>query len=227
MKIGDEVWKPIPDFPGYFVSNFGQVSSPRKSRLKLVANHTHGRLFVTLYRKLDTNDYVKVAAYVHLLVADAFLGPCPAGKVVRHRDNNFTNNRWDNLNHGTLLENNHDMRGHGTNGLGENSTRSKVDALTVVNIRRDRRAGLTQKELRAKYDIYPVEIYQYESWNPEKYVRDLEAMLTTVGFSSANYLRLRKEVRILLRDRHAPKRQKLKARVRYIHSIVKQMKLCV
>lgn len=42
---------------------------------------------------------------VHRLVAAAFLGPCPAGQEVMHKDDNPGNARLDNLSYGTHLEN--------------------------------------------------------------------------------------------------------------------------
>ena len=51
----------------------------------------------------------------HVLVAEAFLGPCPEGQLVRHYDDNGVNNVVWNLLYGTYKQNSEDMirnRGH-------------------------------------------------------------------------------------------------------------------
>jgi hypothetical protein len=50
---------------------------------------------------------------VHVLVAAAFLGPCPDGQEVRHLDGDKLNNCLDNLIYGTRSENNLDTVRHG------------------------------------------------------------------------------------------------------------------
>lgn len=42
---------------------------------------------------------------VHVLVAHAFLGPCPPDHEVNHKDGDKANNRWDNLEYLTHAEN--------------------------------------------------------------------------------------------------------------------------
>jgi len=43
--------------------------------------------------------------YLHKIVAEAFLGPCPAGQVVDHVNENKLDNRADNLEYVTRPEN--------------------------------------------------------------------------------------------------------------------------
>lgn len=50
---------------------------------------------------------------VHMLVAEAFLGPRPIGQEVRHKDDDRTNPRLDNLEYGTRQDNVNDMMGRG------------------------------------------------------------------------------------------------------------------
>lgn len=51
---------------------------------------------------------------VHSLVAAAFIGPCPQGQEVRHKDGTRTNNTADNLEYGTRTDNLRDAIRHGT-----------------------------------------------------------------------------------------------------------------
>lgn len=51
--------------------------------------------------------------YIHRLVLEAFVGPCPDGMEALHSDGNKTNNNVDNLRWGTPSENNRDIVKHG------------------------------------------------------------------------------------------------------------------
>lgn len=82
-----EVWRVCPTSPQYQVSNLGRVIGPR------------GRL---LKPWKDTSGYLQVrgnpgAHSVHRMVAAAFIGPCPAGHEVAHKDHDRANARLDNL----------------------------------------------------------------------------------------------------------------------------------
>jgi len=58
------------------------------------------------YLSVSTSYHCKKKTYyIHLLVARKFLGPCPPGKEVHHRDHNKQNNRWDNLKYVTSSQN--------------------------------------------------------------------------------------------------------------------------
>ena len=96
-RIGIEVWKGIPSFKNYEVSNLGNVRSLnyRKTRkIKLLAKliNNKGRYSVNLYKKskMYANQYISV------LVAKAFLNHQPnGGKIVVDHINNIKSN--DNL----------------------------------------------------------------------------------------------------------------------------------
>lgn len=73
---------------------------------------------------------------VHRLVMAAFIGQCPDGEEVRHKDGYRTNNRLGNLQYGTRAENMKDAAEHGTLCCGENHVRSKLTADEVSGIRK-------------------------------------------------------------------------------------------
>lgn len=95
-----EEWRPVVGYEGlYEVSNFGRVQTLRRNR-PLKATPSHGYPTVGLWsnRKRQTRR-------VHVLVAAAFIGPCPPGKEVNHIDSNPANSRADNLEYLTHAEN--------------------------------------------------------------------------------------------------------------------------
>jgi hypothetical protein len=104
-----EIWKDIPNYEGmYQVSNLGNVKSfithnGTNTRILKPSITIHGYLYVSVYRNLKQKKFS-----VHVLVAMAFLGHKPNGKldiVVDHKDNNKLNNRLDNLQITTAREN--------------------------------------------------------------------------------------------------------------------------
>jgi hypothetical protein len=107
-----EEWRPIPDIPLYEVSNRGRVRSWNRVRDSLEprilspVKRGSGHLYVALPGRISRQ--------VHHLVALAFIGPRPDGLVLRHLDDDRTNNRVDNLAYGTPSENQHDSVANGT-----------------------------------------------------------------------------------------------------------------
>ena len=100
-----EVWKSILD-GWYEVSSLGRVrrAKPGKATYigKLAGYHLddEGRLYVKLTVKGSTKGY-----WIHTLVANAFLGPCPKSKEINHKNLVQTDNRADNLEYLTHQEN--------------------------------------------------------------------------------------------------------------------------
>lgn len=121
MNATPEQWRPIPNFPDYEVSDRGRVKSWRKwnggpaPRLLSLVPGRNGYLRVGL----TVRPCASVSRLVHQLVLEAFVGPRPAGQVVRHLDGNRANNSLSNLTYGTPKENTADMFRHGTyvNGM--------------------------------------------------------------------------------------------------------------
>lgn len=105
-----EQWKPIPGYETFYsASSIGRIRRDRGGRgtrsighiLKQRADKQTGYLRLHLV----TNG-IDIVRTVHSLVAAAFLGPCPIGLCVNHKDGNKVNNTPTNLEYLTLADNN-------------------------------------------------------------------------------------------------------------------------
>lgn len=100
--------RPIPGFPGYFVTFDGKVIGRRGWRLRPTRTDSGHRL-VMLYL-----DGKPIGRLVHRLVLEAFVGPCPDGMEACHGDGDPDNNRLTNLRWDTRSANQMDSVRHGT-----------------------------------------------------------------------------------------------------------------
>ena len=102
---------PVRGFPGYFVSDHGDVYSTRvKPWLKLKPwSHKYGYPMVGLRRGNKSHRF-----RIHVLVARMFLGRRPSARHgVMHEDDNPRNNHYKNLSWGTQLQNIRGMANRG------------------------------------------------------------------------------------------------------------------
>jgi hypothetical protein len=81
--------------------------------------------------------------FVHRLVLEAFVGPCPPGMESCHINGRSDDDRLCNLRWGTPLENAEDKRRHGTNLHGESSPAAKATERQVVHVCELLQAGFT------------------------------------------------------------------------------------
>ncbi len=111
-----EIWKPIPGFDGYEVSDLGRVRSYRIRGSHKLSNTPHV-LKSGIYNGYHAVNLGKgQLKRVHCLVLLTFIGPRPEGIKALHEDDNKDNNRLDNLYYGTSSDNTQDMiRNH--NGI--------------------------------------------------------------------------------------------------------------
>lgn len=111
-NLEGEEWRAVVGYEGrYEVSNMGRVKSLDRQRRQHPLFRLHPDAKDGYVRiNLRDGDGKCHAAYVHRLVAQAFVGGYRQGYEVNHRDEDKTNNRWDNLewvskraniNHGT------------------------------------------------------------------------------------------------------------------------------
>ena len=113
MKEAIEIWKDIPNYEGYQVSNLGRVKSlkrfrkgkngslvPVKEKILKPQMPNSGYYRVTLCEQSTIKFY-----YVHRLVYEAFNGQIPENMQVNHINEVKTDNRLENLNLMTPKEN--------------------------------------------------------------------------------------------------------------------------
>lgn len=98
-----ERWAIITGHENYAVSTRGRVRNLNTGRLlKHLRSERGGNYaFVDLRNKGNRR-----VVNVHILVADAFIGPRGPGTLVHHEDNNRMNPRIENLEIVTIAENN-------------------------------------------------------------------------------------------------------------------------
>lgn len=94
-----EEWRPVVGFEGWYeVSDRGRVRRVRGGngthvgRMSKISLDAYGYPRVSMSKNSDRRMYK-----VHRLVAEAFLGPCPEGMGVNHKDADKTNNAPGNL----------------------------------------------------------------------------------------------------------------------------------
>ena len=98
----DNTFRPIKGFPGYAISEAGEVISFKRGRGKILKPFFDGDGYqgVKLFRD-NIGHYQKI----HWLVAQTFLGPRPEGCDIDHIDGDKTNNHYTNLRYVTHKEN--------------------------------------------------------------------------------------------------------------------------
>jgi hypothetical protein len=151
-----ERWAPVVGFETlYHVSTMGRVKSLGREFVRKNPFGTSAKSLMRYPEKIITRckgkPYLlvslspgrcgRVRRWLHRLVLEAFVGPCPDGFQCRHKNGNPTDNRLANLCWGTPTENQRDRVKHGTNTRGEKSPAHKLTNDIVREIRRLHRHG--------------------------------------------------------------------------------------
>lgn len=159
----NEVWRPVVGYEGlYEVSDLGRVRAPDKLTTtkgagnylrpgRLIAQSKGRYLSVCLYRQGR-----KRTKLVHLLVADAFLGPRPSRHyVVCHGLGGPHDNRVSNLRYDTHTNNLADRETSGTVPRGESHGRAVLTAEQVLFIRSEMSKGASGAALAREFGVSP------------------------------------------------------------------------
>lgn len=168
ISIPTEVFKPIPDWPGYDVSNRGTVRSYWRRKGLGDGGGTvivlDNKPYKILKHRLTTRGYPKVTLtkngkhltiLVHSLILNVFVGPCPPGKECRHLDGVPAHCFLENLKWGSHSDNMLDQTRHGTNwdNKGMKSPVAKLSDEQVQDIRNFAIQGYTQDAIGKLFGI--------------------------------------------------------------------------
>lgn len=149
----EERWRAVVGYEGrYEVSSVGRVRS-LGVRGKMLATDPvkGGYLRVNLSRDSHDRKYL-----VHCLVAAAFIGPCPDGHEVNHKDRKTGNNRADNLEYLTPTQNvRHSFAvGERHPARGERNANARLSDSTAAAIRSAFAVGgVTKASLARTYGV--------------------------------------------------------------------------
>lgn len=169
-----ETWKKVYGFErDYSISSLGRLRRDTGTK-GARAGHIHkghtpkkgirkGYVFYCL-----TTNGVEVCRTAHSLVAEAWHGPRPKGCHVNHKDGVKNNNRPDNLEWVTPLQNvqhaikvlGHKPGSHGNSPSGENHYRCKLSDKDVATIRARVAKGDTQTAILKDYKVSRMTIYR-------------------------------------------------------------------
>lgn len=142
-----EIWKQITDST-YEVSDLGNVRHLGFNLAQAISPTGYCQVSIKIGGVVGRKRIGKRRSFlVHRLVAEAFLGPCPEGLEVNHKDRNRQNNVLTNLEYTTRLEN---MR-HAAEKPSRNSGRKAWnDGLTAETDPRVAAQGWEKGEQRGK-----------------------------------------------------------------------------
>jgi hypothetical protein len=137
-----EVWKDVKGYEGrYRISSHGRVwSVKRKDALGRTVGGKYLRQHFSSvkYPMLALRDGKETKYFqTHKLVAENFLGPCPEGFIVHHKNSNKEDNRVENLEYVSRSENSQRAYDDGSNSYrGTKHGFSKLNEFQVRVIRR-------------------------------------------------------------------------------------------
>lgn len=151
-----EQWRPVVDYEHHYaISSHGRVM-----RIKAGKSTRVGKILKT---SADGGNYLQVNLTVngkyrmekiHRLVCVAFIGERKPGMQINHKDGNKSNNRLDNLEYCTRLENMQHAARMGLLPRGETNPRTRLSQEQVDEIRSIYAAGgITQTALAKRYGV--------------------------------------------------------------------------
>ena len=101
-----EIWKELEGFSKYKISNSGKVWSKKYNIEMSLKNKVSGYIRIQLFN----NNRAPESHYIHRLVALTFIPNPENKKTVNHKNHNITDNRVENLEWATMVEQNNHKR---------------------------------------------------------------------------------------------------------------------
>lgn len=154
-----ETWKPVVGYErSYEVSDLGNVRSldrlvyfadgrVRRYKSQPRATHTDGFGYLKVTLKVNGASW---RVHIHVLVAEAFIGPRPDEMVICHCDGDHLNNTPNNLRYDTVQGNIDDAERHGTRAKGERQGSAKLTSKQVHAIRK-LRGKMVQQDIAERF----------------------------------------------------------------------------
>lgn len=161
-------YREIAGYPDYRVGSDGTVWSSKKAGRALsrtIRRDESGWFPMKLSRirpPTSLTEYVVVGLFragrskkffVHRLVLEAFIGPCPSGMEACHRDDCGTNNRLENLRWDTSAANKADMARNGNQRRGVRVWSARLTEDDVRMIRLLAAGGSAVADLAKSYGV--------------------------------------------------------------------------
>jgi len=152
-----EIWKKIPDYPDYEVSNLGRVRSyynnkyperREKPKMLKLLYCPQGYHTIRLFRNFKAQ-----SRKVHRLVLEAFVCKKPEGMECLHKDGKKDNNRLTNLRWGTRLENMKDRVRLGEHAVGERAGQAKLKTREVLKILQKLKNKEKQRNIAKEFGV--------------------------------------------------------------------------
>ena len=145
MRDLGEGQKWIPGFEGRYVADkLGNIWSYCRKQPFILRSKDNGRGYYTVSLSQGKKKYKHLL--VHRLILQTFIGPCPEGMECRHLDGTRDNNCLENLEWGTLSQNQIDRHGHGTSN-------SKISLCQVKLIRFMSACGDSVREIHRSLGV--------------------------------------------------------------------------
>lgn len=176
LPLTDEEWRDIPGYEGiYQVSDLGRVKRITKHRryaanrlLKPIA-HNMGYVEVILCCGTEQKRY-----YIHRLILATFIGECPSGMQVNHKNGIKTDNRLENLEYVTRSQNikhSYDVLKR-QRPIGESAINARLTESQVREIRRLLKLGARPVDLAKQFDVHKNTIHSIKNKSNWKHVKD-------------------------------------------------------
>lgn len=159
--IDAEQWRDVVRYEGFYsVSSFGRVQSKDREILnRKGARRKYKERFLKQARVPSgfavtlSRDNYKETILVHRLVAEAFLGKCPQGMVVVHKDDNPLNNHLANIEYNTQKFTQQRFADKGRHWRGDTSSRKNLTLAETADVQARASRGESQRSIASDLGV--------------------------------------------------------------------------